>query len=303
MKDIIVIGGGPAGMTAAIYAARAGLSCLVLEMGVSGGQMATTSTVENFPGFPNGIGGPELSQAMADQVKNLGGEIRSSQAEKVDLAGEIKRVVLGDGEVLEARAVIIACGASPRKLGIPGEEQLRGMGVSYCATCDGFFFKNLEVCVVGGGDTAVEDALFLARTSKKVHLIHRRGELRAAKSLRNRLFSTENIEAHLGYVPTEIKGKFEVESMTVQNVETKQEEEIPCQGVFVAVGHIPNSQLIKGQIDLDPAGYVIAREDLSTSSPGAFVAGDIRQKDLRQIITAAADGATAAISAERYLLD
>ncbi|MBE5780510.1 MAG: thioredoxin-disulfide reductase [Clostridiales bacterium] len=303
MMDIIVIGGGPAGMTAAIYAARAGLSCTVLESGVAGGQLATTSTVENYPGFPNGVGGVELSTAMEQQAKNLGANIKYAEVTDVDLAGEVKTITLKNGETLHGKAVIIACGAAPRKLGISGEEELRGMGVSYCATCDGFFFKNLEVCVIGGGDTAAEDALFLARTSKKVHLIHRRGELRAAKSLQNRIFAAENIETHLGYVPLSIDGKFEVDSLKVQNVETGEEESIPCQGVFVAVGHNPNTALFTGKVGLDDAGYIVTGEDLATDVPGVFAAGDIRQKDLRQVITAAADGAVATISCERYLLD
>lgn len=290
-------------MTAAIYAARAGLDCVVLEMGFAGGQMATTSKVENYPGFPDGIGGADLAMAMEQQVKNLGAQIRRGTVHDVALKGKEKQVILQNGETLSCACVIIACGASPRRLDIPGERELQGMGVSYCATCDGSFFRKQEVCVVGGGDTACEDALYLSRICTRVHLIHRRDRLRAAKSLQQRVFAAENIQMHLGYLPREIQGKDGVEAILLEHAKTGERSTIPCQGVFIAAGQQPNTALFQGKIALDPGGYIVTEEDLSTDVPGVFAAGDIRQKGLRQIITAAADGALAVAAAERYLLD
>ena len=300
-RELLILGGGPAGYTAAIYGARAGLSPLVLEMAGPGGQMATTNEVENYPGFPEGIGGPELALLMQQQAHRLGAETRNEMVLEVDLAGDVKRIRT-DGGVYEARAVIIATGATPRMMGVPGEAELRGMGVSYCATCDGFFSRNMDVCVVGGGDTAIEDALFLSNVCKSVTLIHRRDAFRAAKGLVKKLDRVENITLMMDTLPVRVNGKMQVDSLRVKNKHTGEEQELSCAGVFVAVGQVPHSELYKGQIEMDEAGYILADgETLMTSMPGVFVAGDIRKKGLRQILTAAADGAIAAVSAESHL--
>ncbi|MDL2224876.1 thioredoxin-disulfide reductase [Eubacteriales bacterium OttesenSCG-928-M02] len=300
MVDLLIIGGGPAGYTAAIYGARAGLAPLVLEQAAAGGQMATTNEVENYPGFPDGIGGPELALLMQRQAERLGAETKTEAVTGVALDGAEKRIITDKGEYI-SKAVIIATGASPRAMEVPGEAELRGMGVSYCATCDGFFFRNMDVCVVGGGDTAVEDALYLSNVAKSVTLIHRRDEFRAARSLVQKLEGKENIRLVLDTIPVKVNGKFEVESLTVQNKNTGEERDIPCAGIFVAVGQIPHSALFVGQLEMEN-GYILTDErTLLTNIPGVFAAGDVRKKELRQILTAAADGAMAAVAAERYL--
>lgn len=299
--DVVIIGSGPAGMTAGIYARRAGLTAIILEKtGISGGQVLTTYEVDNYPGLPM-ISGFELGENFRGHAQHLGVEIKEAQVEKIVDLGKLKQVVTSEGNY-EAGAVIIATGAAHRRLGIPGEEELTGMGVSYCATCDGAFFRGREVAVVGGGDVAVEDAIFLARTCKKVYLIHRRGELRAAHILRESLIQLDNVEIIWDSEVKEIKGEEQVEHICICNNKTQETRELSVNGIFIAVGTIPNTDLFKGLLDMDEKGYIVADEGCETSVPGIYAAGDVRTKVLRQIITAAADGANAVTSAERYLV-
>ena len=292
--DLIIIGSGPAGLAAAVYAQRAKLDTLVVEKAmVSGGQVLTTYEVDNYPGLP-GIGGYDLGikfRVVEDEVLNIqdGGK------------GAIKGVVC-QGNTYEARSLILATGAVHRKLGVPGEEELAGAGVSYCATCDGAFFRNKVTAVIGGGDVAVEDAIFLARMCSKVYLIHRRNELRAAKSLQENLLSLDNVEVIWDTVADSINGDGMVKSLSLTNVKNGQKRELDVQGVFIAVGITPESRAFEGLVDMDH-GYIRAGEDTVTSAPGIFAAGDVRTKPLRQIITAAADGANAITSVERYLVE
>ena len=296
MLDTLIIGGGPAGLTAGIYLMRAGLRCALYEKQFCGGQAATTNVIENYPGFVDGIGGPELSMNMADQAQKLGLEIRYDEITKVELTGDIKRVTAGGGTV-EARSVILCMGATPRMLGLADEERLRGRGVSYCATCDGAFYKGKEVCVVGGGNTAAEDALYLARFAQKVTVVHRRDAFRAAKLLVTRMQNTPNIEIAYDSVVDSISGEQKLESATLRNVRTGQTRALNVDGLFIAVGTEPQTALLDGQLELEN-GYVRACEDTRTSVPGVYAAGDIRTKPLRQVICAASDGAVAAYMAQ-----
>lgn len=296
--DLIIIGSGPAGLAAAVYAQRARLNTLILEKAmVSGGQVLTTYEVDNYPGLP-GIGGYDLGLKFREHADRLGALFKEDEVISVE-DGSVKRVVCSGG-TYEARAVILATGAIHRKLGIPGEEELGGAGVSYCATCDGAFFRNKVTAVIGGGDVAVEDAIFLARMCSKVYLIHRRNELRAAKSLQESLFAQENVELLWDTVADSIEGEGSVERLKITNVKTGEKSELALQGVFIAVGISPESRAFEGLVDMDH-GYIKAGEDGVTSVPGIFAAGDVRTKLLRQIVTAAADGANAVTSAERYL--
>lgn len=296
--DLIIIGSGPAGLAAAVYAQRARLNTLILEKAmVSGGQVLTTYEVDNYPGLP-GIGGYDLGLKFREHADRLGALFKEDEVISVE-DGSVKRVVCSGG-TYEARAVILATGAIHRKLGIPGEEELGGAGVSYCATCDGAFFRNKVTAVIGGGDVAVEDAIFLARMCSKVYLIHRRNELRAAKSLQESLFAQENVELLWDTVADSIEGEGSVERLKITNVKTGEKSELALQGVFIAVGISPESSAFEGLVDMDH-GYIKAGEDGVTSVPGIFAAGDVRTKLLRQIVTAAADGANAVTSVERYL--
>ena len=298
LYDLIIIGSGPAGLAAAVYAQRARLNTLILEKAmVSGGQVLTTYEVDNYPGLP-GIGGYDLGLKFREHADRLGALFKEDEVISVE-DGPVKRVVCSGG-IYEARAVILATGAIHRKLGIPGEEELGGAGVSYCATCDGAFFRNKVTAVIGGGDVAVEDAIFLARMCSKVYLIHRRNELRAAKSLQESLFAQENVEILWDTVADSIEGEGSVERLKITNVKTGEKSELALQGVFIAVGISPESRAFEGLVDMDH-GYIKAGEDGVTSVPGIFAAGDVRTKLLRQIVTAAADGANAVTSAERYL--
>ncbi len=298
--DIIILGSGPAGLSAAIYAQRARLSTLLIEeKPLSGGQILDTYEVDNYPGLP-GITGFEMGQKFRAHADQLGAEVVNTQVLEVKLDGEIKTVVTKKG-VYEAKALIIATGATHRRLGIPGEDKLAGMGVSYCATCDGAFFKGKTVAVVGGGDVALEDALFLARGSEKVYLVHRRDEFRGARILQEKVKETENIEPVLDSVVTEIKGEGQVSSILIQN-KNGDSRELQVQGVFIAVGIEPNSSAVKDLVAQDAGGYIVAGEDTRTSVDGIFAAGDVRTKQLRQVLTAAADGANAVTSAEKYIL-
>lgn len=301
MYDMIIIGSGPAGLAAAIYGMRARLSTIIIEkQPMSGGQIINTYDVDNYPGLP-GIGGFDLAMKFREHADTLGAQIVTENVQSVELSGDVKKVVT-DAGTYEGRAVVIATGATHRKLHITGEEKLTGMGVSYCATCDGAFFRGKEVAVIGGGDVALEDALFLARGCSKVYLIHRRDAFRGAKVLQEKVFATENIEVLWDTVPEEIKGENQVEAIVLSNKKTNETSELSVQGVFVAVGIEPNTELFAGVLKMDENGYIKAGEDGVTSVQGVFAAGDVRTKQLRQIVTAAADGANAVTSTERYLL-
>ena len=301
MYDLIIIGSGPAGLAAAIYAQRAKLNTLVIERAmVSGGQVLNTYEVDNYPGLP-GIGGYELGMKFREHADKLGALFAEDEVVRVEDegAGKVKRVV-GEKDTYEAKSLILATGAHHRLLEVPGEKELYGAGVSYCATCDGAFFRNKVTAVIGGGDVAVEDAIFLARMCSKVYVIHRRNELRAAKSLQEKLFSLDNVEMVWDSVAEEICGEGQVDSLKISNVKTGEKRTLSLQGVFIAVGITPESQAFEGLVEMEK-GYIKAGEDCATSAPGIFAAGDVRKKNLRQIITAAADGANAVTSAEHYL--
>lgn len=298
MYDLIIVGAGPAGLTAAIYAKRAELNTLLIERYGAGGQINNTYEVDNYPGFP-GISGFDLGQKMSEHVDKFECERMLCEVEALDLTSDIKVVKTDEGD-FEAKAIILASGNSPRHLDIPGEEELTGSGVSYCATCDGAFFRNKEVAVIGGGDVAVEDAIFLSRGCSKVYLLHRRDELRAAKSLQSALLKLPNVEVLWDSIPVTINGEDVVASVSARNVKTGEDFEIPVSGVFIAVGNNPNAAYING-LEVDKAGFVIAGEDCCTNIPGVFVAGDLRSKSLRQVSTAVADGANAVYSVQNYL--
>ena len=298
--DVIIIGSGPAGLAAAIYGKRARLSTLVIEkQPMSGGQILNTDAVDNYPGLP-GIGGFELGQKFMEHAKKMETEFVTAEVKGISADGDVKKISTDRGDY-EAKTVILATGADHRKLGVPGEQELGGMGVSYCATCDGAFFRGKTVAVAGGGDVALEDALFLARGCSKVYLIHRRDEFRGAKALQEQVKKTENIELILDTVIEEIKGEGQVQSIDISNKKTKEKRSLPVDGVFIAVGTMPNTESFSGLVKMDDAGYIIAGEDTKTSRPGIFAAGDLRTKPLRQVITAAADGANAITAVEEYL--
>lgn len=298
--DVIIIGGGPGGYCAALYAARANLSTLVIEKFAPGGQMATTEIVENYPGFVEGINGFELGMQMKKGAERFGVKTKLAEVKRVELETNPKRIHTAK-DVFEAKTVILALGAYPRELGLSNERNLRGRGVSYCATCDGMFYKDKTVVIVGGGNTAVADALFLAKICKKVYLVHRRDELRASKTYLEVLERTENIEFVWNSEVTEILADEFVTGVKVTNRKEDSIRVISCDGIFVAIGNTPNTELIQGQVELDNAGYVPADETTRTNLPGVFAVGDMRNKPLRQIVTAVADGAVAAKYAEEYI--
>ena len=300
--DLAILGAGPAGICAAIYATRAKLNTIWLDKKfVQGGQIVDTYEVDNYPGLP-GITGLDLGEAMAGHVAKLGMKPQRETVRSIEAEQGIKVIRTKKNEY-RARAVIIACGATHRHLGIPGEEELSGMGVSYCATCDAAFFQDRTVVVVGGGNVAVEDAILLSRTCKKVYLVHRRDELRAEKILQESFFACKNVEIIWDSIPLSIEGTDKVEALKIQNKKTQEESFIETDGVFIAVGIVPGTEKFKDLVKLDEAGYIVAGEDGITSEPGIFAAGDIRTKNLRQVVTAVADGANAVVSAQRYLLD
>lgn len=338
MYDLIIIGSGPAGLSAAVYAKRAGLNTLVLEKSsMSGGQVLTTYEVDNYLGLP-GINGFDMGMKFREHADKMGVEFAEAEVLGVETGAEDYRAesyeaeafrqethaaeikakdepfhgqkvnaekihhVMTDKGGYDARAILLATGANHSKLGVPGEEELAGMGVSYCATCDGAFFRNRTVAVVGGGDVAVEDAIFLARTSKKVYLIHRRDELRAAKILQEKLNSLPNVEILWNTVVDEIQGKEQVESLQIRNVKSKETKALAADGVFIAVGIHPNTETFEDIVERDAKGYIIAGEDGITTTPGIFAAGDVRTKSLRQIITAVSDGANAVASIQNYFI-
>ena len=300
--DLAILGAGPAGICAAIYATRGKLNTLWLEKKfVQGGQIVDTYEVDNYPGLP-GITGLDLGETMVKHAEKLGIKPKREPVLSIEEENELKVIRTKKNRYM-AKAVILACGAAHRQLGIPGEEELSGMGVSYCATCDGAFFQDGTVAVVGGGNVAVEDAILLSRTCKKVYLVHRRDELRADKVLQDKLFKCANVEMVWDSVPTVIEGTDKVEDIKVHNVKTDEGKTIAVDGVFIAVGILPNTEKFKGLVDLDESGYIIAGEDGVTSTPGIFAAGDIRTKNLRQVVTAVADGANAVASVQRYLIE
>ena len=298
--DTIILGGGPCGYTAALYAGRAALSTLVLEKGAAGGQMSTTDHIDNYPGFPEGVDGYTLASAMQEQAARFGAKTVQAEVSRVQLEGAVKTVTTARGETYAARTVIVAAGASPRELGFEEERRLRGKGVSYCATCDGVFYRGKTLAVIGGGDTAAVDALFLTRFCRKVYVVHRRDTLRAAKEYQRRLFADEKIEMVWDSTAERILAEETVTGLLVRNKRTGATREIDCQGIFIAIGTVPNTAFLQGQLPLDEEGYVKAGEDTLTPIPGVFAAGDIRRKGLRQIVTAVSDGAVAAKMAEDY---
>ena len=304
MYDLVIIGSGPAGLSAAVYAKRACLDVVVLEKEpMGGGQMIYTQEVDNYLGLPE-TNGFDLAQKFEQHAKALEVPFISDEVDNVEKNTDGTWKITGaSGTVYETKTVLLATGAGHRKLGVPGEETLAGAGVSYCATCDGAFFQDGTVAVVGGGNVAVEDAILLSRTCKKVYLVHRRDELRADKVLQDKLFKCANVEMVWDSVPTVIEGTDKVEDIKVHNVKTDEGKTIAVDGVFIAVGILPNTEKFKGLVDLDESGYIIAGEDGVTSTPGIFAAGDIRTKNLRQVVTAVADGANAVASVQRYLIE
>lgn len=301
--DVIIVGGGPAGMTAGLYASRARLKTLLLEKMIMGGQMMTTTLVENWPGYPGGIGGPELMMRFQEHCVEFGLETDYGTVEQITDNGDTKTLTV-DGKEMTCKAVIIATGAIPRKLGVAGEAALVGKGVSYCATCDGAFFREVPIAVIGGGDTAVEEALFLTRFASKVILVHRRDQLRATQILQDRALANEKIEiAWNSVVDSFISDNTGLTGAILKDTKTGETRKIEIQGMFVAVGVTPTTDFIKGLVDLTEDGYVKAGEDTKTSVPGIFVAGDNRTTILRQVSTAVGDGAVAALMAERHITE
>ena len=302
IHDVIVIGSGPAGYTAALYAARAQLKPIVFEGSVTaGGALMNTTDVENFPGFPGGIQGPDLMDAMRKQAERFGAELRAEDVTEVDLTADPKRVIV-EGETYLARAVIIATGSRYRELGVPGEKKLSGHGVSWCATCDGFFFREQEIAVVGGGDSAMEEALFLTRFAKTVTVIHRRDELRASKIMQERAFANPKIKFRWNSEVSEILGDTKITGLRLRDTVTGAESELAVCGVFVAIGHDPRSELFTGQLATDSEGYLLVEQPSTrTAIPGVFACGDVVDHTYRQAVTAAGTGCAAALDAERYL--
>lgn len=300
MYDVLIIGGGPAGMTAAVYAARAGYKTAMLEVGVPGGQAATTELIENYPGFPTGVAGPELMMKFFEQTQTFGVETIFEHVESVDLHGEVKKVNTNNG-VHEARAIVIASGAKPKTLGVSNEGKFRGRGVSYCATCDGFFFKNQPVAVIGGGDAAVEEALYLTKMCSHVTLIHRRDQLRANKAAQTRAFSNEKMDIIYDTVVDEIEGVDKVAQLKLRNKNTNEVTTLPVNGVFIFVGYQPNNDFFPPELDVDKQGYLVTDENLQTNIPGVFAIGDVRHKSLRQVTTAVGDGGLVLHALEGYL--
>lgn len=298
--DMIVVGGGPGGYTAALYAARAGLSTLVLEKLSAGGQMALTETIDNYPGFEDGIDGFTLGEKMQRQAEHFGAGTAYAQVERVDLAASPKVLETSEG-TFRAKTVVLATGANPRELGLPGEAALTGRGVAYCASCDGMRYKGKTVVVVGGGNSAAADALILSRIAKKVILVHRRDTLRATKVYHQPLLEAENIEFRWNSTVSELLQNGSLTGVKLKNAGTGEETEIPCDALFISVGRKPATELVQGQLELDRGGYIVADETTRTSLPGVYAVGDVRTKVLRQVVTAVADGAAAVHMAEEFL--
>lgn len=305
--DVIIIGGGPAGLSAGLYAARAKMSALIMEKSRVGGQIVTTAEVANYPGGVHEETGPSLIERMEKQALDFGAELVKTEIVSVDFSGDIKKVKDHKGEEYQARTIIIASGATPKKIGCPGEGKFTGKGVSYCATCDGDFFTDLEVYVVGGGDTALEEGMFLTRFARKVNIVHRRDAFRAAKSIVEKAEKNEKVEFVLNAVVDEIKGDGIVESIVLKDTVTGEKREVKADeddgtfGVFVFIGYDPFTKIFEGHVELDKAGYIPTDDLMRTNVPGVFAAGDVRVKSLRQVVTATGDGAIAAVQAEKYI--
>lgn len=298
--DVIILGGGPAGLTAGIYASRARLSTLLVEKAFPGGQLMMCENIENFPGY---MGGPgmDLSNVMREQAEKFGMETSYAEVERLDLTGPEKVLHTADGREIRGKTVILSLGARPRQLGIPGEREFLGRGVSYCAVCDGAFFKDKRLVVVGGGDTAVEDSVFLTKFASSVHIIHRRDKLRAQRIIQERALTHPVIKVRWNAVLTRIGGGDSVDHVMLRDVLTNETTQLPVDGVFVLIGTEPNTGMLQGQVNLDSLGYIITDENMQTNVPGVFAAGDVRHKLLRQIVTACADGAIAATAAEKFI--
>lgn len=300
-----IIGSGPAGYTAAIYAARADLKPVVFTGMEPGGQLTTTTEVDNFPGYPEGVDGPSMMVQLQQQAERFGTEVRIAHVDKVDLAqekGGIHTLHIQGGEIVEAETVIISTGATAKYLGLPSEQRLRGGGVSACAVCDGFFYKGQDVAIVGGGDTAAEEATYLANICSTVTMLVRKGEMRASKAMQHRVTNTPNIDLRYFSEVDEVLGDTVVEGLRIRNNQTQAVEEIPITGLFIAIGHKPNTDIFKGQLDMDEAGYLITQgKSTHTNRPGVFASGDVQDKEYRQAVTAAGTGCMAALDAERYL--
>ncbi|WP_027359933.1 thioredoxin-disulfide reductase [Desulforegula conservatrix] len=300
--DLVIIGGGPAGLTAGIYASRSRLDTLLIEKITPGGQALVTDWIENYPGFPGGISGPDLVMNMVDQAKKFDLKIESAEVQSVDFSGPLKKIFLDGDRILETKAVIIASGASPRKLGVPGEDRFYGKGISFCGTCDGPFFRNKDVIAIGGGDTAVQESIFLTKFVNKVYLVHRRDKLRAAKILQERAFANDKIDFIWDSVVTSFNGGLmSLEGATVKNLKTGESSEVKIDGAFIWIGILPNTSFIGNAVDIDEYGFIRVNDKMETSVPGVFAAGDVRDTPLRQIATAVGDSAIAAMSAEHYI--
>lgn len=300
--DVVIVGGGPAGLTAGLYTARGRFKTMLLEKLITGGQVMTTDHIDNYPGFPEGLAGFELSQRMRDQAERFGVEIRSAEVTALKPGSPYHTIVLEGGEEIVGRVIIIASGAQPRRAGFPGEEEFAGKGVGYCATCDGALYRDETIAVVGGGDTALQDAVFLTRFAQKVYLIHRRDQFRGARLYQERVFANDKIQVLFDTVVTRIMGEKNVTGVQIKNVKTGQESELAVTGVFVFVGIQPITGWLKpGLVDQDEFGFIRTNENMATNIPGIFAAGDVRVKLLRQITTAVGDGAVAAFAAEKFL--
>ncbi len=300
MHDIAIIGAGPAGLTAALYARRAGYSTIVFEMGVPGGQAATTEVIDNYPGFPNGVGGSELMMKFYEQALSFGAEIKFEQVEHLELKGEVKTVKTVAGKVYEAKVIVLATGAHPRMLGIENEGKLRGRGISYCATCDGFFFKDKDVCVFGGGDTAVDEALYLSKICKSVTVFHRRDELRANKHSQELAFAKDNIRFVWNSLPVAFLGKDKLETVRTKDKLSGEETEWQFDGAFIFVGYLPNAELFGDVLKVDALGYVETNDEMETSLEGVYAIGDVRAKKVRQVSTAVGDAGSIIHDIDRY---
>lgn len=299
--DVVVLGAGPAGLTAAIYAGRARLDTVVIDHGVPGGQVATTDMVENYPGFPQGVSGAELAGLMNEQAERFGARIEMAEVEGLAREGDLWRVDTSEGPY-RARAVIVATGTRPRELGVPGEKEFRGRGISYCATCDGAFFRDKPVVVVGGGDSAVTEAEFLTRFASHVTIVHRRDQLRAARSLQERVLDNPKINVRWNAVVTSFLGEDRLQRVRLRDVKTGTESEVEAEGAFIYVGLLPNTSFLNGVVPFDEGGYLVTDEAMALPVPGLFAAGDVRRKRLRQVATAVGDGAVAAMAAEEYIV-
>jgi thioredoxin reductase (NADPH) len=302
MEELIIVGSGPAGFTAGIYAGRAQLAPLLITGSAPGGQMALTSEIENYPGFPQGLSGQELTQLMQQQVERFGTRVQMDEVTAVDLSAHpFKATAYGDEH--ETKTLVIATGTSPRKLGVPGEAEFTGRGVSYCATCDGFFFQDRQVVVVGGGDSALEEAIFLTKFATQVHVVHRRDRLRAEKVFQERAFRNEKIKFVWDTVVTDILGDGRVTGVRLKNVKTEEEFTMEADGIFIYVGTIPNTGFLAGQLELDERGYIVTDRRCHTSVPGVFAAGDVQERVLKQVSTAVGSGAMAAMEAEKFIAE